>query len=77
MAAAQEIRDRMKIMSLSSQSMRTSAQNAAHQGREDVVVVSGLTDLLPSVTEQLIQNQLCDSIVGAFIKPIRRIRVPL
>ena len=25
-----------------------------------MVVVSGLTDLLPSVTEQLIQNQLLD-----------------
>jgi hypothetical protein len=48
----------MKIIFLPPQSMRTSAQNAAHQGREDVVVVSGLTDLLPSVTEQLIQNQL-------------------
>ena len=29
-----------------------------HQGREEMVVVSGLTNLLPSVTEQLIQNQL-------------------
>lgn len=31
-----------------------------------MVVVSGLTHLLPSVTEQLIQNQLLDSIVGNF-----------
>src|ERR1700691_449114 len=31
-----------------------------HQGREEVVVVSGLTNLLPSLTEQLIQNQLLE-----------------
>jgi hypothetical protein len=35
-----------------------------HQGREEMVVVShcrtGLTDLPPTVTEQLIQNQLFD-----------------
>lgn len=38
-----------------------------------MVVVSGLTDLLPSVTGQLIQNQLFNWAAREFIRLIKRI----